>query len=56
MVKSLRVLGQEHPHALTSMGNLASTYGRQGRWTEAEGLGVQVMEIRKRVLGGTQSC
>ncbi|KAK3380825.1 hypothetical protein B0H63DRAFT_474432 [Podospora didyma] len=33
------------------MANLASTYRNQGRWKEAEELGVQVMEIRKRVLG-----
>ena len=30
----------------SSMANLASTYRNQGRWTEAEKLGVQVMEIR----------
>ncbi|KAF1949884.1 hypothetical protein CC80DRAFT_598520 [Byssothecium circinans] len=33
------------------MANLASTYGNQGRWKEAEKLEVQVMETRKRVLG-----
>ncbi|KAF2735904.1 hypothetical protein EJ04DRAFT_433983, partial [Polyplosphaeria fusca] len=27
------------------------TYRNQGRWKEAEQLGVQVMETRKRVLG-----
>jgi Tetratricopeptide repeat len=36
---------------LTSMGNLASTYRNQGRWKEAEALGVQVMETSLRVLG-----
>jgi len=46
-----RVLGQEHPSTLTSMGNLVSTYINQGRWKEAEELEVQVMETRKRVLG-----
>ncbi|KAF1828794.1 hypothetical protein BDW02DRAFT_204722 [Decorospora gaudefroyi] len=46
-----RVLGDEHPHTLSSIGNLASTYGNQGRWKEAEELEVQVMEARKRVLG-----
>lgn len=30
------------------MANLASTYRNQGRWDEAEELGVQVMETRKR--------
>ena len=34
-----------------SMANLAATYRDQGRYDEAEKLQVQVMEIRKRVLG-----
>ena len=46
-----RVLGAEHPDTLTSMGNLALTYGNQGRWKEAEELEVQVMETSLRVLG-----
>ena len=46
-----KVLGAEHPDTLTSIANLASTFWNQGRWKEAEGLEVQVMEIRKRVLG-----
>jgi hypothetical protein len=33
------------------MGNLASTHKNLGRWDKAEGLFVQVMEARKRVLG-----
>ncbi|OCK89827.1 uncharacterized protein K441DRAFT_582627 [Cenococcum geophilum 1.58] len=33
------------------MHNLASTYKNQGRWKEAEELGLQVMETRKKVLG-----
>jgi hypothetical protein len=33
------------------MGNLASTYRNQGRWKKAEERNVQVMEMRKRVLG-----
>jgi hypothetical protein len=45
------VLGDEHPHTLGSMANLASTYSNQGRWKEAEELQVQVMQTRKRVLG-----
>ncbi|KAL5392945.1 hypothetical protein DPSP01_000636 [Paraphaeosphaeria sporulosa] len=51
MEMSKRVLGEEHPDTLLSMGNLASTYRNQGRWKEAEELSVQVMETRKRVLG-----
>src|SRR6266568_2423461 len=34
-----RVLGEEHPSTLISMGNLASTYRNQGWWKEAEELG-----------------
>ncbi|RYP18173.1 hypothetical protein DL767_009885 [Monosporascus sp. MG133] len=45
------VLGEEHPHTLTSMCCLASTYWNQGRWKQAESLEVQGMEIGKRVLG-----
>jgi tetratricopeptide (TPR) repeat protein len=48
---SKRVLSDEHPDTLTSMGNLALTYRHQGRWKEAEELGVQVLQITKRVLG-----
>jgi tetratricopeptide (TPR) repeat protein len=46
-----RVLGDEHPSTLASMGNLAATYMKQGRWREAEELSVQVMKTTKRVLG-----
>jgi hypothetical protein len=47
-----RVLGAEHPDTLTSMDNLALTYGDQGRWMEAEELVLRVMEtMKKRVLG-----
>ncbi|RYO48225.1 hypothetical protein AA0116_g12610 [Alternaria tenuissima] len=45
-----RVLSDEHPDTLTSMGNLALTYCNQGRWKEAEELQMQVMQTRKRVL------
>ena len=41
----------EHPDTLTSMNDLAVTYLRRGRWTEAETLFVQVMQTRKTVLG-----
>ncbi len=46
-----RVLGEEHPDTLISMGNLAATYRNQGRWKEAEELEMQVMKMRKRILG-----
>ena len=45
------MLGEEHPDTLSSMAHLASTFGNQERWKEAEGLDVQVLEARKRVLG-----
>ena len=32
------------------MGNLASTYRHQGRWSEAEQLEVQVMDMTKKLL------
>jgi len=51
MEMSMRVLGAEHPRALTIMGNLASTYWGQGRWKDAEDLEVQVIETSIRVLG-----
>ena len=41
----------EHPDTLTSMANLAVTYRNQGRWNEAEQLDIQVMDMRKKVLG-----
>lgn len=33
------------------MGCLASVYRHQERWEEAQKLGLQVLEIRKKVLG-----
>jgi hypothetical protein len=42
-----RVLGEEPPSTLTSMGNLASTYRNQGRWKEAEELKVHVMDTQR---------
>ena len=51
MEMTKKILGAEHPHTLTIMANLASTYPYQGRWNEAEKLGVQVMYMRKKLLG-----
>jgi tetratricopeptide repeat protein len=51
METSLRVLGKEHPDALTSMANLASTYRNQRRWKEAEDLGVDNCSIRDEKEG-----
>lgn len=36
---------------MTSIGDLTPTYLDQGPWKEAETLGIQVIETRKRVLG-----
>ena len=41
----------EHLDTLTSMENLASTYSDQGKFNEAEQLEVQVLEMRKMLLG-----
>jgi hypothetical protein len=46
-----KVLGEEHPFTLISMGHLAATYRNQERWKEAEELDVKVIETRKKVLG-----
>jgi putative hemolysin len=46
-----QVLGEEHPNTLTSIGNLASTYGNQGRWKGVEVLQVLVMKTTQWVLG-----
>jgi hypothetical protein len=48
---SKRVLGEEHPATLTSMGNLAPTLRNQGDLPGARRLEERVLEIRKRVLG-----
>jgi hypothetical protein len=46
-----KVLGNEHPDALISIANLASTYSNQGRSKEADALFVQVTGTRKSVIG-----
>ncbi|KAF2098292.1 putative kinesin [Rhizodiscina lignyota] len=45
-----KVFDDGHPSTLASMTNLASMYGDQGRWKEAEELQLQVIETQKRVL------
>src|ERR1700722_16388314 len=44
MEPSKRVLGEEHPSTLMTMGNLALMYWNQGRWKEAEVLQALVTE------------
>jgi hypothetical protein len=51
MEKRKHLLGEEHPHTLTSMGNLASIYRDQGKLKEADTLETVVMEKRKHLLG-----
>jgi Tetratricopeptide repeat len=46
-----RTIGPKNPSTLRSMGNLASTYRKQGRWKKAEKLQEQVIETSIRVLG-----
>jgi hypothetical protein len=45
-----KLVGQEHPDTLLSMGN-ALIYTKLGRLDEAETLSVRVVELRKKVLG-----
>ena len=46
-----RVLGEEHPDLLTSVGNLASVLGNQGKYEAAETLHRRDLEGREKVLG-----
>ena len=46
-----RLLGAEHPSTLTTMNNLAFTWERQGRDTEALKLMEECVRLRTRVLG-----
>jgi hypothetical protein len=41
----------EHPDTIHAMANLASTYGKLGKYTEAEKLEIQVLDARNRILG-----
>jgi len=44
-----RVLGEEHPHTLMAMNNLATTFWSQGRLKEAEELELVAIDGWKRV-------
>jgi len=48
---SKRVKGPEHPDTLSSMHNLASALGSQGKWGEAEVLHRVELELSKKVMG-----
>ena len=49
--KMKQVLGDDHPHTLTSIAHLAVIYKNQGHWEDAETLQMMVMEKSKQVLG-----
>ncbi|XP_006457695.1 hypothetical protein AGABI2DRAFT_190134 [Agaricus bisporus var. bisporus H97] len=55
MEKRKRLLGDDQPHTLTSMGNLALTYWNLGQRKEAEELEV-VMEKRQQLSGDDYDC
>ena len=46
-----KLLGAEHPSVATSLNNLAALYFFQGRYTEAEPLYIQALEMKKKLLG-----
>ena len=48
---SKKVLGPEHPATLTSLTNLARTFSDQGKYEQADELGVKVLDPHIRVLG-----
>jgi tetratricopeptide (TPR) repeat protein len=46
-----KVLGDEHPHTLGSMNNLAALFDSQGKYEAAEPLYVETLRLSKKVLG-----
>jgi hypothetical protein len=46
-----RLLGPDHRETLAARYNLARMIGLQGRYTEAEELSHQVLDVQRRVLG-----
>jgi hypothetical protein len=46
-----RVLGDEHPHTLIAMGNLAASYHKQKQWAKAKGLSEELLALKRWVLG-----
>jgi ankyrin repeat protein/nucleoside phosphorylase len=48
---SERVLGNEHPDTLASVGSLASVLRDQGKYEEAEAMNRRALEAREKVLG-----
>ena len=50
-----RLLGQEDPAVATGVNNLAHLYASQGRYSKAEPLFVESLEMKKRLLGEEDS-
>ncbi len=46
-----RVQGEEHPHTLDDLSNLATVLRAQRRYKQAEPLFVESLELKKRILG-----
>ncbi|WP_051151141.1 tetratricopeptide repeat protein [Mastigocladopsis repens] len=46
-----RLLGEQHPSVALSLDNLAYFYNSQGRYSEAEPLYLQALEIDQQVFG-----
>ena len=49
IVKQLR--GEEHPHTLTVMGNLAALYAGLGKLDEAEAIHRQMLPLKRKIYG-----
>ncbi|KAF8530219.1 hypothetical protein BU17DRAFT_78838 [Hysterangium stoloniferum] len=48
-----QTLGTVHPDTLSARAWLAATFGHLGRWTDAEQLQVQVLEVTEASLAAT---
>ncbi len=46
-----QLLGKEHPYVATSLNNLAALYDSQGKYSEAEPLYKEALDIAERKLG-----
>ncbi|KAB5513424.1 hypothetical protein GE09DRAFT_1162365 [Coniochaeta sp. 2T2.1] len=51
LVKTRRILGDEHPDTITAMNNLAITLGDMRKLEEAAAMRKEVLEKRQRILG-----
>jgi tetratricopeptide (TPR) repeat protein len=45
------VVGEKHPDTIWSMADLAATYHAQGRYSEAEPIFQEALDLRREVLG-----